>query len=163
MKAKHGFGLIEIIIASAVVSIAMVSLAFVFVLSARLSERANERTRANFLSEETLEVARFLRDQSWSTNFSNIAPGTAYYPIFNTTTFLWSITTTNPGLIDGLFSQRFSVASVRRDANDDIISSVGGSGGTIDSDTLRITATTTWGRATNTMEAETYLSDIFDN
>ena len=158
MQTKRGFGLVEIIIASAVISVSMVSLAFVLVLSARVTERAGNRLRANFLTEETLETLRFLRDTSWSSNFSGLTPGITYYPSFNNSTFLWSIVAINPGLVDNLFSQRFSAASVMRSANDDIISA----GGTVDADTLKITASTTWDHATNWVEAETYLSDIFD-
>lgn len=158
MHRKKGFGLIEIIIASAVISVALISLSQVFVLANRLTLRATEQVRANFIAEEGIEVMRFLRDKSWSSHLGNLSLATNYYVVFATSTSAWSITTTNPGLIDETFQRVIRASSVLRDTSDDIVVS----GGTVDPDTLKITSTVTWGNAEQ-ISVETYLTNTHDN
>ena len=153
----HGFGVLEILIASAVVSTAFISLFFVFVLSQRAVLGASEKVRANFIAEEGLEVMRHLRDKSWSANLAPLAPGTLYYLSFDAGSSAWSTTISSPGLIDGVFERTVRVAAVMRDGADDIVDS----GGIVDPDTLKIIVTTTWeGRSVG---AETYLTNLFAN
>lgn len=156
----RGFSIIEVVIASAILGIVLFSLASVFLLASRLSREASNKIRANFLAEEGLEVMRFLRDQSWDQNIAPLLVGTSYYLTFATTTSAWDVLTTNPGLADGLFTRAIKVEEVRRDSNDDIVSS----GGTVDPDSLKIISSISWGpEPVNTITVETYLSDIFNN
>ena len=158
MRQPKGFGLIEIVIASAVISVALISLSLVFVLANRLTMRATEQVRANFIAEEGIEVMRFLRDKSWSTHLESLTAGVDYYISFNPATSAWSITTTNPGLIDQTFQRIIRVSAVQRDASDDIVTS----GGSIDSDTFKITSIVSWDIA-ESINVETYLSNIYEN
>jgi len=160
-RQKHGthrgFGVLEILIASAVISTAFISLFFVFMLSQRAVVRASEKVLANFIAEEGLEIMRHLRDQSWSANLAPLAPGASYYLSFDAGSSAWSITTSNPGFVDGIFERTVSVVSVMRNGADDIVSA----GGIVDPDTWKIIVTAAWGeRSINT---ETYLTNIFEN
>ena len=157
-RQHKGFGLIEIVIASSIISVAMISLAFTLVMASRLSARSTDLVRANFVAEEGLEAMRFLRDKSWSSVFASLTPGTNYYLSFNASTATWSVGTTDPGLLGGTFRRRITVASVQRNASDDIVSS----GGTVDSNTLKVISTVT-ASTTSTTTVETYLTNIFNN
>ena len=158
---NKGFALVEIVIASAIVSISIFSLSTVSVLGSRLQRQSLEKIRANFLAEEGLEVMRFLRDKSWNANLANFFPGTNYYISFATTTSEWSIGSTAVSYIDFLFERKLTVENVFRDSNDNIVLS----GGTNDPDSKKITSYVSWpeGNATTTISLSTYLSDIFDN
>src|SRR3989338_2385750 len=88
---KLGFGLVEIVVASAIISVSIFSLSAVSVIGNRLQSQSLEKIRANFLAEEGLEAMRFLRDKSWNTNLANLSVGTNYYINFSTTTSQWSV------------------------------------------------------------------------
>jgi len=158
---KRGFGLLEIVIASAIVSITLFSLSFVFVLSARLEAQSISKVRANFLAEEGLEAMRFLRDKGWDANLGSLSAGINYYLSFATTTADWSIGMPYPGFIDGFFSRRVTVEAVNRDSSDDIVTS----GGVLDPNTKKINIEVSWSSygATTTATLSTYLSDVFNN
>ena len=157
MKGLKGFGLIEIVIAASIISTAVISLSYVLVLSNRLSARSSDEIRANFIAEEGIEVMRFLRDKGWNSNFALLSPSTIYYISFNTITSKWATTTSNPGLLDGLFDRTIKVSSVNRDGDDNITLV----GGVLDEGSLKITSKVKWPYGTTTVE--TYLSNIFVN
>ncbi len=156
-----GFGVIEILVAAAVIGTVIFSLFNVFVLADRLSEEAGDKIRANFLAEEALEVVRYLRDRSWEDNISNLNTGTSYYLAFSGATSRWSIGTSNPGLIDGLFTRTVTVENVSRDSNDDIVLA----GGTDDPKTKKINVTVSWTErgAPQSLMLSIYLTDIYLN
>ncbi len=153
-----GFGLIEIIIASTLVSMATVSLAYVFILSARLNDQTIERTRAHFLAEEGLEVVRHLRDKGWTANIKTLSTNTPYYFVFDTASSQWSLTTTPQSTIDGVFSRTLVVSPVSRDVSDNIVLS----GGTNDIDTLKAVSMVTWG-GSQSVQIPTYITNMFNN
>jgi len=160
-KTNKGFGILEIVIASAIVSIALFSLLTVFIFTNRLNLQSNNKIRANFLVEEGIEALRFLRDASWSGNMDALSQGTDYYISFATMTSTWSIETVDPGLIDDLFLRKVILEDVYRDSSDDIVTP----GGTLDPDTKKFTVEVEWQErtASSTIRVSTYLSDIFDN
>ena len=159
-----GFGLLEIVIAVSIISATIFSLSFVFIIANKLEGESLNKIRANFLAEEGLEALRFLRDKGWSGNLSALAPGTTYYLSFNAASSVWSISTSDPGLIDNLFSRKVTVENVYRNSADDIVSS----GGILDPDTKKFNVSVEWqGRSgsapTPAVNISTYLSDVFDN
>lgn len=159
---RAGFGLLEIVIASAVVGVSIFALSSAVVLSSKLQSQSSDKIRANFLAEEAMEAMRFLRDKSWNANLANLSPGTNYYISFSTTTSQWSVGQTVQPYIDSIFERKISVENVYRDLNYNIVSF----GGAEDVDSKKITATVSWagkGGATSTVSLSTYLSDIFDN
>ena len=158
---KGGFGLLEIVIAVSLISGTIFSLAFVFLLANTLETHASNQIRANFLAEEGLEALRSLRHKSFSSNLASLNAGATYYLSFNPVSSNWSVTTINPGLIDGAYIRSFVVASVSRDGSDNIVSS----GGTPDPNTKEFRVSVSWQErgVYSTTTVSTYLSDIFQN
>src|SRR3989338_3569679 len=161
MYKKAGFGLLEIVIAVSIIGATVFALSSVFLMSNKLETRASNQIRANFLAEEGLEALRFLRDKSWSGHLASLNTTTAYYLSFNAGDSSWSVTTSNPGMIDGLYARSFSVEAVNRNGSDDIVSS----GGTLDPNTKKFNVNISWKErgAYSTTTLSTYLSDIFQN
>lgn len=144
MQARKGFGLIEIVIAASIISTAIVSLSYVFVLSHRLSIRSSDKIRANFLAEQALESWRFGRDVSWAAFIAPITPGINY-----------------SAPIDSTFTKTTRVEEVKRDNTSQNIMASDCAGCAIDPDTRKIIATISW--ANGSTSVETYLSNIFNN
>src|SRR3989338_8607603 len=160
-KKFTGFGVIEVLIASGIIAATIFSLYYVFVLGNRLSADAGNKISANFLAEEGLEAARFLRDSGWQSNILGLQPGTNYYILFDKINSVWSMAVSAPPQIDAVFYRTLTVENVSRDSNDDIVSS----GGTVDPETKKINIEVAWSGkgATSTMVLSTYLTDLFDN
>lgn len=161
---KRGFGLVEIVIASAIISATIFSLVYVFVIATRLEAQASNKIRANFLAEEGLEVLRLLRDASWSSYLAPLNTSTTYYLSFNAAASAWSIVTTNPGQIDGLFSRKITLENVSRaPLTDDIEATYNAAND--DPDTKKINVEVSWNERGLASEiiVSTYLADIFDN
>lgn len=156
-----GFGLLEIVIAAAVMSASIFSLIFVFSVGGRLEIESGKRIRANFLAEEGLEVLRFLRDKSWSANLSDLSPASTYYLSFASTTSTWLIGTSSPGMIDELFERKITIENVNRNNSDDIALS----GGNNDPDTKKFNVEISWlaKKATTTLVLSAYLTNLFNN
>lgn len=155
-KSKLGFGALEIVIGSAIISSVFLGL-FTVASSALRSLNMNQsETKAVFLIEEGVEAVKILRDNSW-TNISNLTAGTNYYYNFNGTT--WESTLTNT-FVDSKFERKFVLADVYRDANDDIVTS----GGALDTGTTKLTVTVSWpSRGTTvTKSVSTYITNLFE-
>lgn len=119
-RTKQGFGLIEVIVASAIISTLLLGTTWVARISFRMVSESSLRSRANFLLEEGIEVVRILRDTSWSSYITPLAINTVYYPVFSGLS--WSLSTSSPGLIDGLFERQIVFGDVyRRNSDDDIV------------------------------------------
>lgn len=160
----RGFGLIEILVASAIISASFISLIAVANSSFRLVSGNVYRVQAEFLAEEGVEVVRILRDESWSGNLSGVLDGTIYYPIFNTSLSVWSITETDPGLIDGTFSRTLFFEDVyRRDSDDDIVALASPDTKTLDAGTKRVTSRVLWNGGDKQVEFVTYITNMFQN
>lgn len=159
--AKRGFGLLEIVIAISLISGTIFSLAFVFLIAGKLETRASNQIRANFLAEEGIEALRFLRDKGWSANLASLNTSTTYYILFNSGSLNWSTSASNPGFIGSLYARSFTIASVNRDASDNIVSS----GGTLDPNTKEFRVSVSWQErgVYSTTTVSTYLTDIFQN
>ncbi len=152
---SKGFGLIEIIVGSAILTISLIAISTYFQKTLQLSQDSAKMTQASFLLEEGIEVAKFFRDTSWL-NISGLTSGASYYLQFNGTK--WATTSSNV-FVDGIFERKLVIDNVSRDANDDIVSS----GGTNDADTKKATVSVSWlGRSgTTTKSISTYITNIF--
>jgi len=163
LQAKKGFGLIEIIIASAIISASLVALAGVSQLAFRVILENTREKRAGFLAEENLEVVRILRDLSWSSNVAPRASEVTYYPVFDSALSTWSLSSTPPGLIDGMFLQTLVFGDVyRRNSDDDIVASTSPDSKTLDLDTKLVTSRVLWEEGKE-VELITYITNMFDN
>jgi Tfp pilus assembly protein PilV len=160
-KGGKGFGIVEVVVASAIISLSIFSLYTVFIVANRLNEMSGNSTVASFLAEEGLEAMRHMRDGAWSAHVGALTPGTDYYLSFSTTTSLWTVNSITPEIIDGKFFRKVIVEDVYRDASQDIILT----GGTLDTGTKEIIAEVSWleRNATSTVLIGTYLHDIFSN
>lgn len=157
---KKGFGLLEIVVAVAIVGGSLYALASVFLLAERVAELSREKIQTTFLAEEGLEVLRYLRDSGWDQNITPLLTATDYYLNFNPATSQWIITTTLPAAIDGIFTRSFRVSNVLRDSGDNIAPM-----GTADPETKKIIMKLNWNFQGQNEEVslEAYLTDLFNN
>lgn len=155
MKA---FSIVEIIIAVAIISIALFAINELLGIAFNTTQQGLQYTKATFLAEEGLEVARILRDQSWQGAIAPLNTGVTYYPVLSGTT--WSLQTSSPGLIDNLYTRIVTVDNVYRDANSNIAAL-----GTLDTNTKKIVVAVQWQAHGTTKEVRipTYLTNIFNN
>jgi prepilin-type N-terminal cleavage/methylation domain-containing protein len=63
-KHSNGFGLIEVVIGAAIITVFLAAAINVFATSHRLESELIRKIEAQYLAEEGIEVARFLRDSS---------------------------------------------------------------------------------------------------
>lgn len=170
LLTDKGFGLIEILIAVAILSASLITLTATAQISFRIMKDSLERTQASFLAEEGVEVVRILRDTSW---LAHIAPHTieaVYYPVFSTTTTEWTLTATPPSLISNLFTRTVVFYDVyRRDSDSEIVDKNSADQKTLDPDTRQISSRVEWetGSGENitarNVEMDTYITNIFQN
>lgn len=156
-KDNQGFLLVEALIGASIVAIVVVAVLLAFSNGLRLANRNSLATRAGFLTEEGVEVARLIRDKGWDGNLGSWPNGTVYHLVFSDGT--WSTTTTG-SLIGGLFDRTVAASNVYRDGNNDIASS-----GALDPNTKKITVNVNWrsGSATTTVSLQAYLTNLFDD
>lgn len=163
-KTQTGFGLIEIIVATAVISISLFSLTNVVQISFRVAGDTFVKTKAEFLAEEGVEAVRFLRDTSWSSEIDGRDTVIPHYLSFSTTTSMWSLSTTTPELIDGVYTRLIIFDDVyRKDSDDDIIDVNSPESKTLDGGTKKVTSRVSWEGEDERIEFVTYMADIFGN
>jgi len=134
---QSGFGLIEVVIVTAIVIVALSAFLQTGVFSIRLLRGQTESLTATMLAQEGMEAVRAVRDESWTNNIAALTNATTYYPVIINSK--WTLTTNNPGVQNGLYSRSIIFDQVFRDAQDDIAAS-----GTLDTNTKKITVTVTW-------------------
>lgn len=158
-KQVWGFGLIETIVASAVITVFFVALLTTYSLFLKTLLGGTRDVQATFLLREGAEVARVLRDTSWTSTVGSTSGGTSYYLSWSDVDSAWALTTT-PRLVDGLFEQTLTFSPVYRDASDDIATA-----GTLDQNTRKVTVNVAWrnGTATTTKTLETYITNLYGN
>lgn len=162
VKIRHGFGLAEIVVAVSVITLSMFAASQAVRSSSALLRQSVANEKAVLLTEEGMEVVRLLRDISWSANITPLAPSTTYYPTFSGNA--WSLSTTNPGAIDGQFTRTVAVSDVyRRNSDDDIVDPSFAGAKTIDPGTQKITVQVSWSGGQFSKQLITYLTDIFQN
>ncbi len=154
-KLNKGFGLIEVVVGAAIISVSFLGLMSVANLSFKILEKSSNNIKAGFLLEEGVEAVKIIRDSGWN-NISSLSNGVNYYLIYNGAT--WT-TTTAPVYVDNIFERKFVLSDVYRDINDDIATS-----GTIDAGTKKITISVFWkeGGSTITQSFSTYITNLFE-
>jgi len=134
---KRGVALIEILVGTSILTIALAFISNTLLLFLNTSDLALEQTRALYLAEEGHEFLRYLRDENWNT-IANLTVGNTYYLSIATTTVAIG---TTAEVIDGIYTRSVVVGQLRRNANNDFIQS----GGTVDAGGRVITVTVSWG------------------
>lgn len=158
--------MVEVVVGTTIIAVGLLSLVGVYNYYLRIMIHNTPNIQATYLLEESIEIVRLLRDQSWSSSIVTLAKATStkYYLVFNTTTSKWSVTPTATALIGGQFERYIIASSTSRNATHNIVPN-GTSGATLDASTTLITAKVSWldGSATTTKTLSTYLTNIFAN
>lgn len=156
---NRGFGMLEILVGTAIVSLTLIGLVTTFNLYLRAGFANTPKVKAVYLLEEGIEVVRFLRDNGWTSDIANLTTGTQYY--FEFTGSIWKSTTT-PETIDGIYSRTFRLDDVyRRTSNSDIVASTSPDVKTIDSQAREAIVRVSWGDG-NVVEITTILTNLFE-
>ncbi|MFH0852672.1 MAG: prepilin-type N-terminal cleavage/methylation domain-containing protein [bacterium] len=151
---RRGFGIVEILVAAAIIGLGLTGLAAVGNFALRAQANLKKSLMATNLASEAMEATKSLKDGGWS-NISALTIDAPYHPAQSGSPLKWSLVageeTTNE------FSRKIILSQVQRDANDDIAES----GGIIDPNTRKITVTVFWnerGRAYETI-LTSYIAD----
>lgn len=157
LKWNRGFGLVEVLVGLAMILIIVPTMLGWLVSSQRVVSTSERKGAATALAEEAFEAIRTLRDKSWTTNIASSATGRDYYLSLDGDQ--WTLTETDPGLIDELYTRTVRFDDVFRDDND-VISSQG----TEDPHSRKLTVTVTWVERgiTHTVVIEGYLTNFQD-
>ncbi len=151
-----GFSLVEVVIGTALITLALVGLAGAFSFYLKAGLKNNDTLKATLLAEEGVEAAVLLRDASWN-NFSSLATGTPYYLSWNGS--IW-VSTTTPVLIDGAFTRTMTLGDLyRRTSDQDIVATSSPDTKTLDADIKQVTVRVT--AADIDTSLQTYLANIF--
>jgi type II secretory pathway pseudopilin PulG len=152
------FVLVEALVASAIISVVLAAGVSAFLLSVRTSLGNAQEVQSAFLAEEGLEAIRILRDNGWTSNIATQTSSSTFYLAWSGTT--WLATSSNR-YIDSTFERKVAFYDVYRDSNQDITSS----GGTLDSNTKKVTVSVSWKTpsGTSTRSLSMYLSNVFSN
>src|SRR3989344_6149323 len=134
---KGGYGIIEVLIGAAVVSISFFSISAVFQRSLQINRENTRALQAAFLLEEGIEAMRTIRDRGWTANIASIPVGATRFFYFDGDS--WEVVTSTT-VVDGI-TRSFSVANVYRDGTNDISET-----GTLDPDTRKIIERVLWER-----------------
>lgn len=155
---KKGISIIEVIVASAIISLSTISIAVVYGNLVGLSVQNTQKVQANFLLNEGVEAIKTMRGESWS-NIASTTASSSYY-------FIWSGDrwrgTTTPVLIDGVFTRTFVVLPVYRDvATFNILSNTSG---TLDPGTKKVDINVSWlyKGATSTKSITMYIFNLYE-
>ena len=153
-KKRKGIGLIEIIIASAVISIGLLAIISFLIFSRGVTFQVGNQTEAVSLAEEAIEAVRSIRDEAWN----SVSTAGTYYPVISANK--WTLSGRDPGPIHGLYTRVVTIDDVFRDGSDNIAGS-----GSPDSDTKKVTATISWSESGRNKQVviETYISNFVGN
>ncbi len=156
IKSSLGFGLVEVVIGAAIITVSLLGIVRVFGYLTQISNQYPPTVQAAFLVEETAEAARVLRDLSWS-NIANWPSGDTYRLVFESGA--WS-TTASAVLVDGKFDRTLTIAPAYRDGNQNLVLT----GGVEDPDARLLTARVSWNSSKGvlTKELSFYLTNLFN-
>lgn len=154
---KKGLTVLEIVIVSAVIGLALVSLLGLASFSLSQSSIMNQTAQATALAREQLEVARSFRDgTSWSSGLGLLTTGVDYYPsLSGNNPPAWQMLSGAESV--GIFIRSLVFTDALRDGSGNIVES----GGTADEDTKKVVSAVSWterGRA-HQVELVTYLAN----
>lgn len=163
ITSKNGFAIIEVLIASAIISITIFAVMSAAQRGIVLSFSSLKNTQANYLLEEGAEAIKIIRDNDRN-NLASPALNVPLYLAFNAYQNTWSLVnqSLNPNpveIIDGVFTRKIVFSEVYRDSNDDIAAV-----GYLDSRSKKVEVTVSWIEkgATKSKSLGFYIFDIFN-
>ena len=154
---NQGLTLVEVLVGVFLIAIIILSVAQVSFIALKALKDKDDKIKALSYAKEGMEIVRYLRDESWSLNIANLNLDTNYY--FDNSSGKWSLTQTNPGLLEGKFKRFVVFKSVMRDSNDNIVSS----GGLNDPKTRKVIVTVLWDDDKKNVSISAYITDLFNN
>ncbi|MCH7529564.1 prepilin-type N-terminal cleavage/methylation domain-containing protein [Patescibacteria group bacterium] len=156
---NQGFGMLEVLVGTAIVSLALIGLVTAFNLYLQAGFANTPKVKAVYLLEEGIEAVRFLRDNGWTSNITSLTTGAQYYLEFTGST--WKSTTT-PESIDGVYQRTFRLDDAyRKTSNSDIIASTSPDVKAIDPQAREVIVRVSWGDG-NVIEMTTYITNLFE-
>lgn len=156
-QKSSGFGMIEMIVGAAILSVSLLSISTFFQSVLAISNVSPSTVQGDYLLEEGVEAIKLFRDTGYTNNILRLSTTTPYYFAWNGTN--WATSTTNT-FIDGQFERKFTLADVNRDITDDIATV-----GTYDPNTKLVTVSVAWSTrgSTTTRSISTYITNLFNN
>jgi Tfp pilus assembly protein PilV len=156
-NVKKGISIVEVIVASVIISLAVITISSIYGNLISLSSRNTTKVQAAFLLDESVEAIKTMRGESWS-NIASTTAGVSYYFLWSTDR--WRATTTS-SYVDNIFTRTFTVSAVNRDASTfNILTST--STGTLDTGTKKVDINVSWVEqgATSTRSTSMYVFDL---
>ena len=95
--SQSGFGLVEALVGFAIVVIVLVGFVSAFQTYLSVQSLNTEKIQAAYILEEGVELTRYLRDESFSTNIETLSVDTPYYVYMSTSTVIATTTATTTG------------------------------------------------------------------
>lgn len=136
-QQNKGVGLIEILVAIAIIGLILTSLAGLGNFILKINQQNKQSVIAAFLAQEAIEAIRAIKEENWNL-IANLTDSNPYHPIKAGSPLKW-VLTAGAETINGL-TRQITVSPVYRDTNDNIITS----GGILDPETKKITAVVSW-------------------
>jgi type II secretory pathway pseudopilin PulG len=154
---EKGFSLIDILVAIAIVSVALVSLLGLASFSLATSTLIRQANQANNIAQETIEIVRNFRDgTTWDVDgLGKLATSTDYHPEKTGSPPKWQLIQGEETI--GIFKRKVVFKDVFRDSDSNIVES----GGNFDPNTKKVIVDVSWqekGR-THLVEITTYLTN----
>ncbi len=140
---KKGFSTVEVMTGVFIITLAFLAVSEAGGRSLVVAEDNLREVQANYLLGEGVEVARLWRDDNWS-NLANLTPGTSYYMDFVGGSWVFRSASAYPagaGNLYDIFSRKFILSAVNRDATSHNIVTTGG---LVDPDIKKIEVTVSW-------------------
>jgi type II secretory pathway pseudopilin PulG len=143
---QMGFGMIEILVAVTVGIVLFLGLQQYLNISLTYANRDTNKTEALYLAKSMLEQARAVRDENWGSIFNPSIDANGKYHFINDGTVSPDKWKTQAGtLVSGKYTMWLKNYEVsRNDTNKDINTDPYAIGVSIDSNTLKITASISW-------------------
>ena len=152
-----GAGMIELLIAVAIIATSFFAIAQISIMALRAAGDRNDKAQALALTEEGVEAVRTIRDGSWTSGIAPLTFGSTYYAAVSGGK--WTLTLSNPGVLQNKFTRTIILNNVSRDINDNIVAA----GGTDDPKTKKAMVTVSWGSPVKNIQLITYIADILKN
>jgi Tfp pilus assembly protein PilV len=154
---KKGISIVEVVIASAIISLSMISITNVYGNFLTLSLANTEKVQAVFLLDEGVEAIKTMRNYSWS-SVSSSTVDTTYYLTWQNSR--WQSTTT-PNTIDNKFIRTYTVSNVFRDAS---TLNIVNNGGVLNNDSKVINLDVSWNYkgATSSKQISFYVFNLYE-
>lgn len=147
---EQGASLVELILVIAIFAILATSAIGVTLGSFGINRLADQETKASFYAQEGIEAVTSLRNRDWD----NLATGSYGLAVDSN---LWKFSGSSD--TNSIFTRTVTLDPVYRDINSLIVTS----GGTLDSDTFKVTSTVTWSAGpsrSNDVVLTTYLTNF---